>query len=33
MAQLDWGTGIGLHFRNDAEYYEILGYLAKNLRS
>lgn len=30
MAQLDWGTGIGLHFRNDAEYYETLGYLAKN---
>lgn len=30
MAQLDWGTGIGLHFRDDTEYYETLGYLAKN---
>lgn len=30
MAQLDWGTGIGLHFCDDAEYYETLGYLAKN---
>ncbi|MCM1253793.1 MAG: hypothetical protein NC321_13315 [Clostridium sp.] len=29
MAQLDWGTGIGLHFDNDAEYYETLGYLTK----
>lgn len=30
MAVLDWGTGIGLHFNNDAEYYEALGFLAKN---
>ena len=30
MAQLHWGTGIGLHFVDDAEYYETLGYLAKN---
>lgn len=30
MAQLDWGLGIGLHFLNDAEYYEALGYLAKD---
>ncbi|MCM1065016.1 MAG: hypothetical protein NC420_11220 [Eubacterium sp.] len=30
MAQLDWGKGIGLHFRDEAEYYEALGYLAKN---
>ena len=30
MAQLDWGTGIGLHFRDDAEYYETLGYLTKD---
>lgn len=30
MAQLNWGTGIGLHFRDDAEYYETLGYLTKN---
>lgn len=29
MAQLDWGTGIGLHFRDDAEYYEALGFLTK----
>ena len=29
MAQLHWGTGIGLHFLDDAEYYETLGYLAK----
>lgn len=28
MAQLDWGTGIGLHFANNEEYYETLGYLA-----
>ena len=34
MAQLDWGngTGIGLHFRNDGEYYETLGYLSKGSR-
>lgn len=30
MAQLDWGNGIGLHFQIDAEYYETLGFLAKN---
>lgn len=30
MVQLDWGTGIGLHFHDEAEYYETLGYLAKN---
>lgn len=30
MAQLHWGTGIGLHFRDDAEYYETLGFLSKN---
>ena len=29
MAQLDWGSGIGLHFKNDKEYYETLGFLAK----
>ena len=30
MAQLDWGIGIGLHFLDEEEYYETLGYLAKN---
>ena len=30
MAQLDWGTGIGLHFRNNEEYYETLGYLSRD---
>lgn len=30
MAQMNWGTGIGLHFKDDAEYYEILGYLTKD---
>lgn len=32
MAQLHWGngTGIGLHFVNDEEYYETLGYLSKD---
>ena len=32
MAQLIWGngTGIGLHFINDSEYYETLGYLCKD---
>lgn len=30
MMQLDWGTGIGLHFSDEAEYYETLGYLSKN---
>lgn len=29
MAKLDWGMGIGLHFRNNSEYYEILGFLTK----
>lgn len=29
MTQLDWGTGIGLHFQDDREYYETLGFLAK----
>ena len=29
MAYLDWGTGIGLHFLNDSEYYECLGYITK----
>lgn len=29
MAQLDWGKGrIGLHFKNDSEYYEALGYIS-----
>lgn len=32
MAQLDWGRGIGLHFRNNEEYYETLGFLAKRSR-
>ena len=30
MAQLNWGKGIGLHFRDNEEYYEILGYLASH---
>ena len=30
MAQLHWGTGIGLHFQNDEEYYQALGFLAKS---
>lgn len=30
MSQLDWGKGIGLHFANDGEYYETLGYLANH---
>lgn len=30
MMQLDWGKGIGLHFNDEAEYYETLGFLAKN---
>ena len=29
MAQLNWGIGIGLHFTDNEEYYEILGYLAR----
>lgn len=32
MAQLNWGRGIGLHFRNNEEYYETLGFLAKQNR-
>ncbi len=30
MAQKDWGDGIGLHFVDNAEYYETLGYLTKD---
>lgn len=29
MAKLDWGRGIGLHFKNNNEYYETLGFLTK----
>ena len=29
MPRLDWGVGIGLHFYNNEEYYETLGYLSK----
>ena len=29
MARKDWGDGIGLHFTDDAEYFETLGYLTK----
>ena len=32
MAQLNWGRGIGLHFNNNEEYYETLGFLAKRAR-
>ncbi len=32
MAQLDWGKGIGLHFKNNEEYYETLGFLTKKNR-
>ncbi len=32
MARLNWGDGIGLHFRNNEEYYETLGFLAKKNR-
>lgn len=32
MAQLHWGKGIGLHFLNNEEYYETLGFLAKRNR-
>lgn len=32
MAQLDWGKGIGLHFIDNEEYYETLGFLAKRNR-
>lgn len=30
MEMLDWGKGIGLHFHNENEYYETIGYLTKN---
>lgn len=32
MVKLNWGngTGIGLQFNDDSEYYEILGYLSKD---
>ena len=32
MANLDWGKGIGLHFRNNEEYYETLGFFTKRSR-
>lgn len=32
MAQLEWGRGIGLHFKNNEEYYETLGFLTKRNR-
>lgn len=32
MARLDWGGGIGLHFRSNEEYYETLGFLTKKNR-
>ena len=32
MAKLDWGNGIGLHFRDNEEYYETLGFLTKKTR-
>lgn len=34
MVRLDWGngTGIGLHFNDDEEYYEVLGFLTKSQR-
>jgi hypothetical protein len=32
MAQLHWGRGIGLHFNDNHEYYETLGFLAKRNR-
>ena len=28
MARLRWGTGIGLTFLNDSEYYFVLGFLS-----
>ena len=31
MAKLDWGRGIGLHFKNNNEYYETLGFLTKEV--
>lgn len=33
MAQLNWGQGVGLHFQDNHEYYETLGFLAKRNRS
>lgn len=30
MIQLDLGIGIGLHFQNEEDYYEALGFLSKN---
>lgn len=34
MAQLNWGRrgSIGLHFKNNEEYYETLGFLTKRSR-
>lgn len=32
MANLNWGKGIGLHFKNNEEYYETLGFLTKRNR-
>lgn len=32
MAQLNWGKGIGLHFLDNKEYYETLGFLTKKSR-
>lgn len=32
MAQLVWGRGIGLRFKNNEEYYETLGFLTKRNR-
>lgn len=32
MAKLNWGRGIGLHFLNNEEYYETLGFLSKKNR-
>ena len=32
MAKLDWGNGIGLHFRDNEEYYETLAALTKKTR-
>lgn len=32
MAKLDWGKGIGLHFKDNQEYYETLGFLSKRSR-
>lgn len=32
MVKLDWGRGIGLHFKDKEEYYETLGFLTKRNR-